>query len=91
MATGSLNVGMYKRLTASSNVNNTSGELLGVLIASTTAGTIQLYDSATTTTTTPITGVIMPAAGVYLPLPVAYASGLYAVIGGTIDLTFVYA
>jgi hypothetical protein len=56
---------------------------MGFFVNSSTSGTIQFYDSATTTTTMPITGAITPAAGNWYPLPVCYSNGLYAVIGGT--------
>jgi len=77
-----MQTGMYKNITATGNVANSSGELLGFYVNSTTSGTIQFYDSATTGTGTPITGVITPAVGWHF-LPVSTASGIYAVIGGT--------
>ena len=82
-------MGMYKNLTATANVANASGELQGFYVNSTTAGTIQFYDSATTTTTTPITGLITPAIGWHF-LPVSTANGIYAVIGGTLNATIAF-
>lgn len=77
-----MKTGMYKNLTATANIAKASGELLGFYVNSTTSGTIQFYDSATTTTSTPITGVITPAIGWHF-LPVSTVNGIYAVIGGS--------
>jgi hypothetical protein len=91
MSIGNLQIGSYIRRTASGNVKNTSGALLGFYVASTTTGTIQFYDDAATGTATPISGVITPAVG-WNTLPIAYAAGLNAVIGGTaLDVTIVIA
>jgi hypothetical protein len=66
------------------------GNLLGFYVNSTTAGTIQLYDDPSTGTTTPISGVITPAIGFHR-FPAAFATGLNAVIGGTLNVTLFYA
>lgn len=75
--------GGYTNLTATANVSPVPKTLLGFLVNSTNAGTIQFYDSATTTTSTPITGLITPAAGVFIPIKAYAVNGIYAVIGGT--------
>ena len=87
----SLPCGGYKRLTATANVAAYASNILGVLCATTTAGTIQFYDDAATGTTTPITGVITPAAGSWTPIPASTSKGIYAVIGGTLDCTVIFA
>lgn len=89
MAVGNLQTGTPKRITATGNLNNSSGALLGVLVSSSTAGTFQLYDSATTTTTTPITGLVTPVAGQFIKIPIGYATGLYVVVTGTLDATLI--
>ena len=89
MAIGNLNVGAYENVTATGNVSSATGALLGFYVNSTTAGTIQFYDSATTTTTAPITGLITPAIG-WHNLPVATANGIYAVVGGALNVTISY-
>jgi len=83
--------GGYTNLTATANVSPVPKAILGFLVNSTTAGTIQFYDSATTTTTTPITGVITPAAGTFVPVKAYAAAGVYAVIGGTLNVTIITA
>jgi hypothetical protein len=90
MAIGNFEVGAYRNLTASANVKSSQGAVIGFYVNSTTAGTIQFYDDAATGTTTPITGLITPAIGFHR-LPVAFASGLYAVIGATLNVTIAYA
>lgn len=82
--------GQYSRRTATANIKASNGVLLGVFCASSTAGTIQLYDDAATGTTTPITGSVSLTAGTWYRIPVGFSSGLYAVIGGTADVTIVY-
>jgi len=79
--------GSYVRLTATGNAAPVPKNINGFYVNNTTAGTIQFYDSATTTTTTPITGLITPAIG-WNPLPVYATAGVYVVIGGTaLDVT----
>lgn len=90
MAIGALNIGSYKNATASGNISPRAGALLGFYVNSTSSGTVALYDSATTTTTTVISGTITPAIG-WHEFPVGVASGIYAVIGGTLNVTFVFA
>lgn len=91
MAIGNLQIGASKILAASANVKAESGAAIGVLCHSSTAGTLVIYDSATTTTTLPLTGSIALVAGTYYPLPVGFGAGLYAVIGGTTSITIFYA
>jgi len=85
-----MDAGSYKHITATGNIKPIGGRLIGVLCASTSSGTITLYDSATTTTTTPMTGTITPAAGSFIPIPAIFANGLYAVVSGTLDATLIY-
>jgi hypothetical protein len=89
MAIGNLQAGSYKNITATGNVQSVSGAMLGFYVNSTTSGTIQFYDSATTTTATPISGVITPSAG-WNTFPACFANGLYAVIANTLNVTIIY-
>lgn len=82
----SCELGSPIRLTATGNVKPSEGGIIGFYVSSTVGGTIQFFDSATTETTRPLTGVITPAVGAH-GLSFAFPNGLYAVITGTIDLT----
>ncbi len=89
MAIGNLEVGNPTNITATQNIKPSDGVMLGFYVNSTTSGTLQFYNSATTTTTTPISGVITPAIG-WNYFPVGFNNGLYAVIGGTLNVTIVW-
>lgn len=81
----------FSNKTATANIKNGPGTLAGFLCATTSSGTIILYDDAATGTSTPITGTITPAAGTWYPLPVTFRNGLYVVIANTLNVTIVYA
>lgn len=83
--------GGYKNLTATANVSPIPCKVLGVFVSTETTATVQLYDSATTTTTAPITGAIAVAAGTWYTIPVGTSAGLYVAITGTADVTVVFA
>lgn len=82
-------IGSPKRLTASGVVNAVAGRLIGFYVASTTGGTIVLYDNATAGSGTQLSGTITPAVG-WHSLPVGFTNGCYATIANTIDVTFSY-
>lgn len=73
--------------TTTANIKPIPGQLIGFHVNSTSAGTIILYDDAATGTTAPISGTITPAIG-FTRFPASFANGLYAVIGGTLNVTF---
>ena len=83
--------GGYANITATTQVSNRAVTLLTVNCATTTSGTYQVYDSAAAATTTPVTGVITPAAGSSMVFNATVGSGLYIVITGTLNLTVVFA
>ncbi len=87
MPIGSVEVGEPKLVTATGNILPRDGAMLGFFVANATTATLILYDSATTTTTTPLTGTLTLAAGWYF-LPIIFQTGLYAVITGTTSITF---
>lgn len=82
-------IGSPKRLTSSGVVNAVSGRLIGFYVASTSAGTIVLYDNASAGSGTQLSGTITPAVG-WHSFPVGFTNGCYATLGGTIDVTFSY-
>lgn len=83
-------VGSPIRVSATGTVCAQPCQLIGVLVNSTTSGTITLYD-ATSASGTPFVAAIAPAAGVYTPIPASLSTGLHFVEGNTIDVTFFVA
>ena len=84
------NVGGYKLLSATGNISPVGASLLGIFVSASTAGTITIYDSATTTTTKVIdtfTGVT----ATWYPIPVSTTAGIYIVVSGTLSATVVFA
>lgn len=77
-------------LTASGQVSKTAGTLLGFYVNSTSAGTIVLTDSASSTGGTTLSGTITPAIGFHR-FPASCVNGCYATIGGTLNVTFFFA
>jgi nitrogenase subunit NifH len=85
-------VGGYKQITATGNVSPIGCKLLGIFVSSSTLGTVTIYDSATTTTSTKVVDTTVAlTGGTWIPIPVAFASGIYIVVGGTLSATVVYA
>lgn len=85
------NVGGYKLVSATGNVAPISKKLLGIFVSASSSGTVTIYDSATTTTTTKVIDTATLTAGAWYPMPIAFASGIYVVVGGTLSATFVFA
>ena len=82
--------GGYKNITATGNVSPVVTDILGIFVSSSTAGTFTVYDSATTTTTTPITGSVTAVGGTWYELPVSVSNGVYVVVSGTLNATVVF-
>lgn len=76
----------YTNLTASALVKTGFGRLKGMYVNSTTAGTIKFWDN-TSAATTVINNTITPAIGYHNLGNVSFNTGLYATIGGTLDVT----
>lgn len=89
MAIGNLQVGNAKAISATANVKSSQGAMLGIFCSSSASGTITLYDDTATGTSVPIAAVFNVTAGNWYPLPVAFGSGLYVVVGGTAAVTVV--
>jgi hypothetical protein len=76
-------------LTASALVKTGAGTLVGMYVNSTSAGTIKFWDN-TAGSGTVINNTITPAIG-YHPLGGGgFTTGLYATIGGTLNVTLYY-
>lgn len=79
----------YKNLTASALVKTGTGRLVGMYVNSTSSGTIKFWDN-TSGATTVINNTITPAVGYHNLGDIAFTIGLYATIGGTLDVTLHY-
>jgi hypothetical protein len=85
-----LMTGGYKNITATGNVSPVTTDLLGIFVSTSTSGTITIYDSATTTTSAPITGTFNVTAGTWYAIPASASAGLYIVVGGTLNATVIF-
>lgn len=80
--------GYWKNITASGVVFGGPCILIGWYVNNTTAGTLILFDNATTNTG-PTGGLITPAIG-FQWYPAVLQNGLFVTVGGAIDATFFY-
>lgn len=85
--TTSVECGSPINLSASGAISLSAGALLGFYVNSTTAGTIVIKDGGSGGTA--LSGTITPLIGFHR-FPAACASGCYATIGGTLNVTFFY-
>ena len=78
--------GYWVNKTASGVVFAGPCDLLGFYVNNTTAGTLLLYDNASTNAN-PVGGLITPAIG-FQWFPAVLKAGLFITVGGAIDATF---
>ena len=81
--------GGYKNRTDTGVVSANAGTLLGFYVNSTSSGTLVLKDG-TASAGTAISGTITPAIG-WHTYPASFATGLYATIANTLNVTFIFA
>lgn len=88
-----LDTAKYSNITASAAVKSGSGTLYGFIVNSHSSGTLKLWDNTSAATTVIMNTFTFPTgSGVYmLPMGVSFYTGLYATIGGTADITLLYA
>lgn len=89
MSIGNLQVGTATPITASALIKTGQGALLGFLCVSSTAGTVTVYDN-TSATGNPILPTTTLTAGQWLPFPVAFGTGLFIAVGGTLSVVPVW-
>lgn len=80
----------YSNLSASALVTGTPGNLLGVFCASSTSGTLKLWDKGSAAAPI-LVNTFNLVAGTWYPLPFRFGTALYATIGGTADITIAYS
>jgi hypothetical protein len=85
------NTGAPVNMTASGAAATGSAQLIGVFCASSSSGTLKLYDNASAASGTVVVNTFSLTAGTFYPIPASLANGLYATIGGTADVTFFIA
>ena len=79
----------YRNISSSTLIKSSSGSLCGIFVASTTAGTVKLWDQ--TSAAAPIlvnTHTILPG---WNPMPFDFSNGLYITVAGTLDCTVSYS
>jgi hypothetical protein len=79
----------YKNLSASGLVRTGAGQLLGIFVASSSSGTVKVWDN-TSAATTVIVNTTSVSAGTFYPMPFAFNTGLFITIGGTADITVAF-
>jgi hypothetical protein len=79
----------HKRITSTSLIKNGPGVSGGFLVAASSSGTITLYDSTDNSQGLMVNAVPLTA-GQWYPFPGQFTRGLYAVIGGTADISYFY-
>lgn len=84
-----MNGNKFVNLTASALVKTGQGVLKGMYVNSTTAGTIRFYNN-TAASGAVINSVITPAIGYHELGDASFNVGLYATIGGTLDVTLYF-
>lgn len=80
----------FKTLAASGQVKATDGELVGILVGTSTALTLKIWDSLSATGTVILETTGSLAVGAYLPIPASFGTGCYVTIGGSGTFTVFY-
>ena len=83
----------YSNITADTLIKTGFGRVMGIVVNSHTSGTIKLWDNTSAATTVITNTYTFPAGSSVINFPnggISFNTGLYADIGGTVDLTIVY-
>ena len=83
----------YKYMTATARVKQGSGKIIGLVVSTTSSGTIAFYDSEMAATSVVIINTLTPAASTYLYFGeggITFSKGLYVVIANTLTCTVIY-
>lgn len=82
----------YANITADTAVKSGAGTFYGFIVNSHTSGTLKVWDN-TSAATTVLMNTYTFAAGSsehLFPMGISFNTGLYADIGGTVDITILY-
>ena len=82
----------YTNITADTLIKTGFGKVAGFVVNSHTSGTLKLWDNTSAATTVITNTYTFPSGSqvVSFPEPISFDTGLYADIGGTVDLTIIY-
>ena len=82
----------YANITADTLIKTGFGKVAGFVVNSHTSGTLKLWDNTSAATTVITNTYTFPSGSqvVSFPEPISFDTGLYADIGGTVDLTIIY-
>ena len=82
----------YKNITADTLIKTGFGQVAGFVVNSHTSGTLKLWDNTSAATTVITNTYTFPSGSqvVSFPEPISFNTGLYAEIGGHVDLTIIY-
>lgn len=82
----------HTNITADTLIKTGFGKVAGFIINSHTSGTLKLWDNTSAATTVLTNTYTFPSGSgvVTFPEPVGFNTGLYADIGGTVDLTIIW-
>ena len=82
----------YTNLTATGLVKTGAGLVAGFIVNSHTSGTLKLWDNTSAATTTLMNTYTFPAGSSVVTFPnvIAFNVGLFATVGGTLDITLVW-
>ena len=85
----------YTQLSATANIKPSQGKLKGIVVSSASSNpTIAVYDSYAASTAKTIIKVFTPTAATNFNFSgsdgIFFSSGLYVVIGGTVEMTIIY-
>ena len=80
----------YKNMSASGAVKSGIGKLRGIFVASTTGGTLKLWDNTSAATTVLVNTFTVGAATYYDFGDVLFSNGLYITLANTADWTVFY-
>jgi hypothetical protein len=80
----------HKNISASTLIRTGRGRLLGIFVASTTSGTIKVWDN-TSAAGTVIVNTFTPQAATFYPIPAELITGCYVTLANTIDCTVFFA
>lgn len=80
----------YSNISASALIKTGTGRLRGLFCASTTGGTLKLWDNTSAATTILVNTFSLTAATYYDMADVRFATGVYATITNAADITLFY-